>query len=194
VRQKAYRVFLILTLTSVLLLSPNCATLIRNRTQRIPVTSSPVGATVSVNGRLQGVTPVEVRLPRTKKGQVIRIECSGFNPVEICLKRDPSEMSLLGDLCLGFIIGVPLTIWIPTRVHSVTELIDAYEDDHRGALIAVPFLFGALTDVLSGYIYDLSPADLAVTLTKVDGPTRVDRILIDADDFRNVKWIRVRRD
>jgi len=33
-----------------------------------------------------------------------------------------------------------------------------------------------------------------VTLTRADGPPRVDTMNIDADDFRNVKWIRVRRD
>ena len=42
--------------------------------------------------------------------------------------------------------------------------------------------------------YTLTPGELSVTLTKADGPPRVDSIVIDANDLRNVKWIRVRRD
>ena len=66
-KQKANCVFLIMTLTSVLL-APNCATLTRNPNQRIPVTSSPAGATVIVNGVQQGVTPLELHLARGGEG------------------------------------------------------------------------------------------------------------------------------
>jgi hypothetical protein len=40
--------------------------------------------------------------------------------------------------------------------------------------------------------YNLSPKDLTVTLTKADGTPRVDTLLVDPDELRNVKWIRVR--
>jgi hypothetical protein len=52
----------------------------------------------------------------------------------------------------------------------------------------------ALMDLGSGQEYTLTPKNLTVTLTKADGTPRVDTVLIDADDLRNVKWIRVRRD
>jgi len=32
-----------------------------------------------------------------------------------------------------------------------------------------------------------------VTLTKADGPPRVETILVNAEDFQNIKWIRVHR-
>lgn len=40
----------------------------------------------------------------------------------------------------------------------------------------------------------LRSKELLVTLTKAEGAPRVDRMGIDADDFRTIKWIRVRRD
>jgi endo-1,4-beta-mannosidase len=52
----------------------------------------------------------------------------------------------------------------------------------------------ALTDFGGGKEYTLTPKNLTVTLTKADGVPRVDTMLIDADDLRNIKWIRVRRD
>jgi hypothetical protein len=55
--------------------------------QRIPVTSAPAGATIALNGAALGVTPVEIRLDRKQKNQVIRIELPGYNPVEIRVKK-----------------------------------------------------------------------------------------------------------
>ncbi len=102
---RANRFIIFLTLTSVLL-APNCATLTRRRTQRIPVTSSPVGATVIVNGQQQGVTPLEIQMVRKKKGQVIRIESPGYNPVEIRPQRKMSVGPIIGNVLLGLIPGI----------------------------------------------------------------------------------------
>ena len=52
----------------------------------------------------------------------------------------------------------------------------------------------ALTDFGGGKGYTQTPKNLTVTLTKADGPPRVDTMLVDADDLKNVKWIRVRKD
>ena len=71
------RVLLFMIFASVLL-SPGCAMLTRNSEQRIPVTSSPVGAAVIVNGIWQGVTPLVIKRLRWEKGHVIRIESPGY--------------------------------------------------------------------------------------------------------------------
>ena len=97
--KKNAALLLVLTLMSVLL-APNCATLTWKRTQRIPVTSSPVGATVSVNGMQEGTTPLEIRLVRREKGQVIRIEAPGYNPFEIRTQRNISFKTILGNIVL----------------------------------------------------------------------------------------------
>jgi hypothetical protein len=44
---------------------------------------------------------------------------------------------------------------------------------------------------IGGEGYHLAPQVLTVTLTKADGPPRVDTMVLDADDLRNVTWIRI---
>jgi len=41
--------------------------------------------------------------------------------------------------------------------------------------------------------YEFRPMELFVTLTKVKGTLRVDTFLVDAEEFQNVKWIRIHR-
>jgi len=181
---RADRFFLLLPLLGVLL-TPNCATLTGKRTQRIPVTSSKAGATVIVNGVQQGVTPLEVRLATKKKGQVIRIESPGYNPVEISVKNRISVFILLSDVLLGAAAGI---VWISGGV----EQGDPPLWKARWPLVLA--VAGSLTllDLSTGKGFILEPRDLTVTLTKADGTPRVDTMLVDAADFRNVKWIRVR--
>jgi len=177
---------LILPLASVLL-SPGCATLTRRSKQRIPVTSSPAGATVFVNGIEKGVTPLELRLAR-KKGQVIRIECPGYNPLEVRMRRSFSTAHAMANGLLGALSGY------------IIAAVSFYQDDevNGGTLLlaSIPASIGALflIDLATSRGYTLRPYDLIVTLSKADGPPRVDTMLVDADDFRNVKWIRVCRD
>lgn len=192
-RRKNTALLLILPLMSVLLV-PGCATLTRKSTQRIPVTSVPVGATVIVNGVEQGVTPLVIWPDRKWKDQVIRIESPGYNPVEIKLKRSLSEGPIFGNFFIGAMFGV-----VPGTIIGLWFLnIDKWTEANFTliwALCAAAF-DGAFTavDIGNGSGYSLSPTDMMVTLTKADGAPRVDTMLIDADDFRNVKWIRVRRD
>ena len=188
-KQKATNVLLMLTLASVLL-TTSCATLTRSRAQRIPVTSSPVGATVIVNGAYQGVTPLELRLARKQKGQVIRIESPGYIPVEIRPERKLSKGILFGNFLLGLIAGFG-PAW------GLSDRLDL--NDPEGIIVWVlcaAACGGGATakDIGNGKAYALSPRDLTVTLKKAEGTPLVDTILIDADGLRSVKWIRVHRD
>jgi hypothetical protein len=167
---------LILPLVSVLL-SPGCATLTRRSTQRIPVTSSPTGATVSVNGVEQGVTPMDLRLARKDKGQVIRIEYPGYNPLEVRIRCSFSTVHAMANGLMGSLAGY--------RIANGGTLLLAWIPASIGAFF--------LIDLSTSAGYTLRPYDLIVTLSEADGPPRVDTMLLDADDFKNVKWIRVRR-
>jgi hypothetical protein len=193
---KANRFVLFLTLTSVLL-TPNCLPLTRSRTQGIPVTSSPVGATVIVNGQQQGVTPLEIRLARKEKDQVIRIESAGYNPYEIRVKRGISPWVVLMDVVKGAASGFGAALLYAgiTNEPWVSTDPDAF-DSEKVLVLAIPaaIIGFPLLDLASGKIYTLKPAELTVTLTKADGPPKVDTLIIDADDFQNINWIRVRRD
>jgi hypothetical protein len=187
--KKNTTLLLLLTLTNALL-APGCATLTRKRTQRIPVTSSPEGATVIVNGAKQGVTPLELSLSRLAKSQVIRIECAGYNPYEIQLKRKHSIITDLGSTVLGAGLGVA----------TASAWVNAHDDDVKAAFFVIPLLFGVSTilflsvDRISKKSFEFRPTELSLTLTKADGTPRVDTMLFDAGEFRNIKWIRVHRD
>lgn len=180
---------LILTLASALL-SPSCATLTRSKTQRIPVTSSPVGATVIVNGVQQGVTPLEISLFRKKKGQVIRIESPGYDPVEIRPQRKMSVGPIIGNFFLGLIPGMGVTYFYASARGINFEVTETY----LAWLLSTAAIGGLLTLIDSsgsGKGFTFKPEELTVTLKKSEGMPRVDTMLINADDFLNVKWIRV---
>lgn len=184
-------VLLLLPLMSVLL-SPGCATLTRKRTQRIPVTSSPVGATVIVNGQQQGVTPLEIRLVRKTRGQVIRIESPGYNPFEIRLKRKMSGDHIAGNVLIGLIPGlVPAGLYRLNNDHDPHYVANTFAIWMLAA-VACGAVFTAIDSSGSGY--ELNPRDLTVTLSKADGPPRVDTMFLNPEDFRNIKWIRIHKD
>jgi hypothetical protein len=181
--------FLIL---SSMLLTPDCATITRRSKQRIPVTSDPLGATVIVNGVRQGVTPLEIRLARKEKGQVIRIESPGYNPFEIRPRRKMSGGPIAGNVLIGLIPGI---------VPAVAYNFEHDEDPNVGTMTILIWMLSAaacgavLTAIDSGGSgYELNPRDLTVTLSKADGTLRVDTMFLNPDEFRNVKWIRVHRD
>jgi PEGA domain len=186
---------LFVTLAGVLL-APNCVTLMEQKTQVIPVTSSPVGATVSVNGQQQGLTPLVIRLVKKTRDQVVRIEAAGYNPFEIRVHRRASAGKVVMDVVLGAASGFAAALLYAgiTREPWVTTEPRGF-DSETVLVIAIPALMIAfpLIDSASGKIYHLNPAELTVTLTKAEGSVRVDTILVDAAELRNVKWIRIRR-
>jgi hypothetical protein len=177
---------LLLTITSVLL-SPGCATLtLGDRKQPVPVTSSPAGATIIVNGVRKGVTPLQIWLTRKTKDQVIRIECPGYNPFEIRMTRRYSVPHAILDAIFGGIVG--------STVAGVWWL--AHDETAPDSWVCIGTAIGGflLIDVTTRTGYTLTPKDLTATLTKADGAPRVDTVIVDAEEFQNVKWIRVRRD
>ena len=154
-----------------------------NRMQRIPVTSVPPGALITVDGRPGGETPVTIWLSRNDKGHVIRIECPGYNPVEIRPERAPSGRTYLGNLLLGAAVALPIAVY-----QSLTD-----HDDH---FMAMTVGFGGLFALVDlGLKTDrvFRPKELNVTLTKVSGEPRVAVLLIDAALMQDINWIRVRR-
>jgi len=184
-RRKRVTALLLPILTSVLL-SQNCATLTRSRQQIVPVTSSPPGAAIIVNGVRKGVTPKLILLSRKTEDQTIRIECPGYNPFEIRMMRSYSGFHVLANGLLGLVIGTAVAgAWYLSRDETAPD----------GSL-CVGAAVGAfvLIDVATRAGYTLTPKDLTVTLTKAVGTPRVRTLLVDAEEFQNVKWIRVCRD
>lgn len=185
--------FFVLALASVLL-SPGCATLAVKSTQKIPVTSSPAGAAVIINGIGKGVTPLMIKLDRMLKGPVIRIESPGYNPVEIRVRRKISGETIPGSLLLGLAPGVVPALLLLGSDHARIDPSDepAILSAYLKSAAVLGVLFVSL-DLGGGKGYTLTPENLMVTLTKADGTPEVNTVLLDADDLRNVNWIRVHR-
>ena len=178
---------LLVTLSCVFLAS-SCAMMTRKSAQRIPVTSYPARATVSVNGQPQGVTPLELNLSRKRPNQVIRIESPGYDPFEIRLMKKTWGGSFIGNILLGLLPGI-----VPAAAYSLSHEGKGVE----GIWVLSAAGFGAiftLFDSASGAANTIVPKEITVTLTKADGSPRVDTLLIDADGLQDIKWIRVRRD
>jgi len=183
------QIILALLVSSVFLFQ-NCATLMRGTSQKIPVTSSPAGAKIIVDGEEMGYAPLELKLKRKKKGHIIRIVKPGYNPLEIRIARKTSAgLSGIGNVfygALGFVGGELLAIVISGEL-PLARTLPLFIG---GGILA---WVGAITiDFLSGANYTISPAQLNVTLSKIEGEPRPDLILLDAQQFQNIKWIRIR--
>ena len=168
----------------------NCATIIRGKSQKIPVTSNPIGAKIIVNGIEIGNTPIELKLKR-KKSHLIRIEKQGYNPFEIRITRKSSlVLSILGNLFFGVASGFLVHYVVWQFKGKPDEEMVLYPD------LVLGFFLGwtgfALADSNLGGSYTLSPKVLNVTLTKIEEKAQPNFILIDTEQFQNIKWIRIK--
>ena len=166
-----------------LVLSLGCGSM-TNHMQRVPVTSFPAGASVTVNGRPKGETPVMIWLDRKDKDHVVRIEYPGYDPVEIRPKNVTSARSVIGNFVLGAALAFPIAVYTSITSH----------EDHFFLMTAGFGGLFTLMDIGLKYGYVLRPKELSVTLTKANGEPKVRVLLIDAAAMRNITWIRVRRD
>lgn len=91
--------FFALTLTVT-----GCATILHGSKQQIGISSTPTGASISVNGQNMGITPMVVKLLR-KDTQAIKVEMEGYNPYEIVLTRKVDGW-IAGNIIFGGLIGL----------------------------------------------------------------------------------------
>lgn len=181
----------------------SCATVVRGTSQKIPVTSTPVGARVLVDGKDAGTTPLILKLKR-KKPAVIRIEHEGYDPQEIRIERKkPSAWDPYGTLG-NALLATPGALWLGSKFADKFTKKDA---DDVGEVLANAWwgtLAGVglaslifitplvLTDTISGASYSLSPRSLEIEMTPADGVPRVRTTKIDAAALKDVMWLRVR--
>ncbi len=191
--RSSFRILTVLAVLTILASSAACASVIRRATQRIPVTSAPIEARVSVNGEPQGITPVEIKLHRGRKDQVIRIESDGYDPLEIRPARKLSPGPVIGNFLIGLIPAI-----VPAMAYSM-----AHDEDPNVA--SMSFLIwgggaaavGGLLTVLDtggGPGFELRPREIIVTLAKTKGQPMTRTVLLTPGEFENVTWIRVHRD
>jgi hypothetical protein len=166
-----------------LLFCQNCATIFNGTSQKIPVTSTPSGVRVIVDGEARGVTPLVLKLKK-KKGQFLRLEKPGYVPVEMRLMR---QINLLPSAAGNFFLGGMGAGWLLNLSYSATKDISS----EAGYLI----IFGSwaatvMVDILTGAAYKLMPDHLILNLTrekKVN--SRAMRVKVERSG--DTEWIRV---
>lgn len=115
------KVFMVLMIASVFLFQ-SCATILRGTSQKIPVTSNPLGAKIIVDGKEVGSTPMNLKL-RRKKIHNIQIEKEGYDSFTVIITRKTSILpSLLGNYFIG---GIPSAM-----------LFDAVLQDEEGFMMS----------------------------------------------------------
>jgi hypothetical protein len=183
--KKKVRHFLAGMIVSALVFQ-SCTTILKRKSQVIPVTSNPVGAEITVDGKEMGSTPLGLKLSK-KRSHVIRVDKQGYNPLEIRINRKTSDalaLSILGNAIVFGPVGVLLSASLGN--HRLKNL--------EGEII-MGLLLGAgaglFVDSLSGANYALTPVDLDVAMTQVEGKPQPSAVFMDSGEFQNIKWIRI---
>jgi hypothetical protein len=185
----------------------NCATIISGTSKEIPVTSNPVGARIKVDEEYRGDTPLILELKKNKN-HIIHIEKQGYQPLEIRIKRKISGSLALSIIGNSFVTGslCGLAVFIVGGGNSkffipgVGPLFSTPEEREKANSLETPteigiFLglaAGILFDTASGANFSLSPANLDVTLKKIEGQPHLETIVMDSEQFQNIKWIRIK--
>lgn len=183
---------------AILLAFQGCSYLMKpSLMQDVPVTSVPAGATVLVDGKVVGRSPMVLTLKKKRK-HAVRIEMAGYNPVELRFRRNVTPRAGLEAL------AVPLAAVSMGLAASLIRIIATDADKSLGSynrtyatvfwITCAAGTAGWAAEMASGANYRLSPRTLDVTLTKAEGPGphRVDIVELDADEIKNVRWIRIR--
>ena len=186
-------------ITNVFLLQ-SCATISRGSSQKIPVTSNPIGARVIVDGNETGYAPLNLKLKR-KENHIIRVEKQGYNPLEIRITRKTSAISIGGSIFINFVWGCAGAVlgafggWLIGEIRGYESLAgipppEVYVGFIAGAILG--WAGGVYVDSKSGANDALLPEELNVVLTKVGQKSQSNIIQIDAERFQNIKWIRIK--
>ena len=81
-----------------------CATIIHSPRQQVGISSTPSGASVTIDNVDSGKTPLVTKLSRRQE-HVLRIEMAGYKPFEATLTRKLSGW-VFGNLVFGGIVGL----------------------------------------------------------------------------------------
>ncbi|HEY6621589.1 MAG TPA: PEGA domain-containing protein [Steroidobacteraceae bacterium] len=88
---------------AVLVMS-GCATVIHGTRQDVGISSTPTGASVTIDNLQSGTTPVFAKL-RRKENHVVRISLAGFQPIDLTLTSSVSGW-VWGNIAIGGLIGL----------------------------------------------------------------------------------------
>lgn len=103
-----------------------CATIMHGNMQSVSISSTPEGATVAVDNRVVGTTPVSVELTR-KKVHLVQISLEGYKTATLILDRK-SSVFYWGNLVFG-------GVWIGMAVDALTGAMYRLEPEQVAATL-----------------------------------------------------------
>ncbi len=167
-----------------------CATVSSSWGEKIPVTSSPMGAKIFVDGKEKGETPLELTLKR-KQDHLIRIELDGYDPYEISIGRKKSPWkSIVGNLIVG---GLPFGMAAERIWGEVASVDKPITGEYFWYGFLAGFVAFMAVDLATGSMDTLTPKKVVVDLTrKGRGEPRTRAMFIDSDELENITWISIR--
>lgn len=101
--KKLPQLIALVSLSILALLAGGCASIVKGTTQAIPVSSSPSGATVRLDGNHVGQTPTSVEVKR-KSDHLLTIEKKGYQPESVAITRNIGG-AVFGNILAGGLIG-----------------------------------------------------------------------------------------
>lgn len=125
-KNKKIVLFLLIALTGgfgVLLFVTGCATLMHGSRQDVGISSSPVGAAVTIDNQTMGKTPIVAELKR-KQNHVVKIEMRGYEPFETTLTHKTSGW-VWGNIAFGGLIGLAVDAMTGSLYKLTPEQISA---------------------------------------------------------------------
>jgi len=97
------RIAVITSLAVLALLVGGCASIVKGTTQDIPVSSSPTGADVKLDGNKVGQTPMKVEAKR-KTDHLLTIEKDGYQAESVAITRNIGG-AVYGNILAGGLVG-----------------------------------------------------------------------------------------
>ena len=92
-----------LSILGLLIFSASCTTIIKGRYQEVSFQSVPESATVTIDGRIIGKTPLTANLKK-QSGQAVIFEKDGYKPITMSLETRMSGW-FWGNIVFGGLIG-----------------------------------------------------------------------------------------
>ena len=168
--------------------------------QKVPVTSNPPQAKITVDDKFVGQTPVNLKL-RKNEEHLIRIEMDGYEPAEIVVSPATGDKESVGSAVTA---GVPITL-IGMAFGALISLLAAprNEADHvDAAWVLGGMAVGAIPGIyimVSSYQTQLQPQRVYVLLKKAaEGDQSsasesgaVQRLEISTKELSSVNWISI---
>ena len=148
-----------------LLIATGCATVVNRSSQRVPVTSDPSGAVVSVDcgqaALYGGTTPTTIELPRNADSCSITLAKEGYAEEHIDLQRQRSRATLANEVP-GVVTGTFFSL-VALALTWDTDDVDLVVDAYRGGH-AIGSAAGNSVDEKTGAAYKWVPGKVAVKL------------------------------